>query len=54
MYNLVQILRDNEWVESSWHKNYEIAEINAEVILKSKKCPVRIVYDGKIIYERTM
>ncbi len=51
MNHKVEIFTNNEWHIFSWHRNLENAIINAEVISKSRKCPARIVYGGKIVWE---
>ena len=46
----VEILEDNEWIAYSPHKNEENAIIIAKVIHKSRKYPVRVIKNGKIIF----
>ena len=41
----------NNWITTSTHKNEENAIINADVILKSRKCRARVIYKGNIIFE---
>ena len=48
----VEILENNEWKKHSTHKNEDMAVINAEVAHKSKRCPVRVVTEGKITWSR--
>lgn len=45
----VEIFQDNNWCKWSTHKNMENAMFNAEVIHKSRKISVRVIYEGKII-----
>ncbi len=45
---------DNSWVIRSYHKNKEHAVINAEVAHQSKQCPVRVIYEGKIVYQASV
>lgn len=47
----VEYMQDNEWVRHSWHKNQIHAEINAEVLNKSRGTKVRIIKEGKIVLE---
>jgi hypothetical protein len=46
----VEIFQDNEWRKWSTHKHEENAIFNAEVIAKSRKCDVRVIYKGQIIW----
>lgn len=48
----VEIFENNEWVKHSWHKDLDIAIINADVAHNSRKLPVRIITGGKIIYKK--
>jgi hypothetical protein len=48
---IVEILVENTWIKHSWHKDPEYAQINAEVVSKSRNCPARILFKGKIIKE---
>lgn len=41
----------NNWITTSTHKNEENAIINADVILKSRKCRARVIYKGNIVFE---
>lgn len=41
---------DNCYIQHSAHKNEDHAKINAEVVSKSRKCEVRVIYEGSIIY----
>ena len=40
---------DETWIRHSYHNNLEFAEINGEVLFKSRGCQVRMIKDGKII-----
>ena len=40
----------NSWVVSSRHKGERYAVINAEVISTSRKCAVRVIHEGLIVY----
>jgi hypothetical protein len=48
---IVDLFTDNNWSRHSWHNNQDIAEINAEVVVQSRKCNCRIVKEGTIISE---
>lgn len=41
----------NGWVIKSTHKNEEHAIINADVLVKSRKCWVRVINNGVIVHE---
>lgn len=41
----------NGWIKISWHKDEEHAIINADVIAKSRKCWVRVINKGLIVYQ---
>ena len=40
----------NDFIIISWHKDSDIAVINANTISKSRKCQARVISEGKIIY----
>jgi hypothetical protein len=46
----VELFTDNEWHRWSTHKNEENAIFNAEVISKSRKVDVRVIYKGEIVW----
>ena len=48
----VEIFTNNEWMINSWHKNLDIAIINAEVLYASRKCDIRVISDGKIVWAK--
>jgi hypothetical protein len=48
----VEIFTDNEWHRWSTHKHQENAVFNAEVISKSRRCDVRVIYKGEIVFQR--
>lgn len=41
----------NNWITKSTHKNEEHAIINADVLAKSRKCWVRVINKGLIVYQ---
>jgi len=43
---------ENCWRTFSWHKNEEYAVIQVDIMHESKGCPMRAVFEGKIIYQR--
>lgn len=47
---IVEIMLDNEWVRTSYHKNRCIAVINAEVLHNSRSAPVRVIFEGQIVF----
>lgn len=46
----VELFSNNEWILMSWHKNVDNAIINAEVIYRSRKCGVRVISEGKVVW----
>ena len=48
---IVEIFTNNEWIWHSWHRNYDYAVANADVVFTAGY-PSRIVLDGKIVYQR--
>lgn len=46
----VELFSNNEWTLISWHKNVDNAIINAEVIYRSRKCSVRVISKGNIVW----
>ena len=46
----VELFSNNEWILISWHKNVDNAIINAEVIYRSRKCDVRVISKGNIVW----
>jgi|GEM_PF-5813265 hypothetical protein len=48
----VEIFTNNEWVINSWHKNLDHAIINAEVLYVSRKCDIRVINEGKIVWAK--
>lgn len=48
---IVKVLENNEWSTSSYHKNFEYAQANAEVKFTAGY-PVQIVHDGRIIFQK--
>jgi hypothetical protein len=46
----VDLFSNNEWIIMSWHKNVDNAIINAEVIYRSRKCDVRVISEGKVVW----
>jgi hypothetical protein len=48
----VELFTDNEWHRWSTHKNEENAIFNAEVISKSRKVDVRVIFKGEIVFQR--
>jgi len=47
---IVQLLIDNDWVVWSWHYNMKAALDS----LGDKQYHVRVIHDGKIVYEVTL
>ena len=45
----VEIFIDNNWRRWSTHKHEENARFNAESIHNSRKCDVRVIYQGTVI-----
>lgn len=46
----VELFSNNEWILISWHKNMDNAIINAEVIHRSRKCDIRVITEGNIVW----
>lgn len=46
----VELFKDNEWILISWHKNVDNAIVNAEVIYRSRKCDVRVISEGNVVW----
>ncbi len=46
----VDLFSNNEWIIMSWHKNVDNAIINAKVIYRSRKCDVRVISEGKVVW----
>jgi hypothetical protein len=46
----VEAFLENVWTKISNHKHFDNAIAVGEVTALSKRCPVRIVYEGKIIW----
>ena len=40
-----------KWESLSIHSDKDIAVINAEVTSRSRKCPARVLYRGKTVFE---
>ena len=55
---IVQLLIDNDWVVWSWHYNMKAAldSIESDIgnfhVLGDKQYHVRVIHQGKIIYEK--
>ncbi len=46
---------DNGWIfePERKHRNLSNAINNADILKDSKKCSVRVIYEGKIVYQAT-
>ena len=42
---------ESGWINHSWHNNQTHAEINADVIARSRNCRARVISGGNIVYE---